>query len=295
MAISKKIDSEKVPQAIMSDVAMKVPTYLFLFDLDETLYDHRDPGHYWLHELDAYLANLRHRIYFNYGIISGCNVIEGLRKIECMALQSSPDYLVFGYGTHLYRKSDHPINSHQMMPDSCWMKREHLHMPQQVITQLLKCLVEQNIILISEKRSFNPSKESFYYYPRQSVKEDLRLIRKIAAHYSVNAIISHCNDNIGDPCDAYDIDFVPIHLGKEKVSKYLISTTGVSNDRVYAFGDSQNDLHMLKTVAHGFAVANATPNLKSYITQVTPYQRAQGILHTLIHLVRDGSDGTDKK
>lgn len=71
--------------------------------------------------------------------------------------------------------------------------------------------------------------------------------------------------------------------GIEKLSRYL----GISTSQIIAFGDSENDVEMLRTVGCGIAMGNATPYVKSVANQTTKNNDENGIgtaLETLFKL-----------
>lgn len=61
--------------------------------------------------------------------------------------------------------------------------------------------------------------------------------------------------------------------GIEKLSQHL----GIKPSEVIAFGDSENDIEMLKVVGCGVAMGNATPHVKSVANQITKSNDENGI------------------
>ena len=256
--------------------------YILFFDLDETLFDHNDREHKWFHELESYINNLKEYYKLNYGIITGCNLAETQRKLESLEIRQLPDFVAVGFGTDIYH---HCVNNN-FLQDKHWNDLHLKTFNKAVVNEIVRILDQRGIHLVREKRSDNPLKESYYY--TQAAQEttlseriDLRLINLLAYKYNVKVIISRCNHNIRDPENAYDIDFIPITSGKEKVAQYLIKKFKIHKKNTFAFGDSENDLALLKSCTHGYAVDNATKNLKHYVKNVCPYDHAHGILAIL--------------
>lgn len=253
------------------------PQYIIFSDLDETLFDHNDPSHYWYHQLEDYLAFLRtsKKIYFV--ILTGCNLYEANKKMQGLNMLIKPDYLGVGFGTDIYYRN--PNN--EFIEDLTWKASLHHSYNKKVISKIINELKKQNINLVSEERSENKFKDSYYYFGTISQQAQLRIIRQISAQFNIKPIISKCNENIGDPADAYDVDFIPLNTGKAKAAKHIINATNVSRENIFAFGDSENDLELLKNVTNAYAVSNATKELKQHKIKVCRYNHARGILDSL--------------
>lgn len=58
------------------------------------------------------------------------------------------------------------------------------------------------------------------------------------------------------------IDLLPAHCDKGRAVERLIAALGVTPDEVCAFGDSENDLAMLRRVTHAVAVENASDEVR---------------------------------
>ena len=68
------------------------------------------------------------------------------------------------------------------------------------------------------------------------------------------------------------VDFNPKGVSKGNTLKEIMAYYGLTKDQCMAFGDQDNDLTMIESVSHGFAMKNATDNLKAkaaYITDKT--------------------------
>ena len=59
------------------------------------------------------------------------------------------------------------------------------------------------------------------------------------------------------------IDILPLGWSKGKSVEVLAEHLGIGLDEIAAFGDSENDLSMLRAVTHSVAVANATAEVKA--------------------------------
>ncbi|MDP3269571.1 MAG: HAD-IIB family hydrolase [Legionella sp.] len=277
--VTEKISNDIVSCPRRFKIITKHERHIIFTDLDETLYDHNDPHHYWFHELEEYLKLIRIRNHALFGIVTGCNLEETKSKIKDLDMHLLPDFISVGFGTDIYYRYNH----NAFIQDLKWKKSLMSLYNKSIIERILNELKKHDIHLVKEDRSDNVLKDSYYYFVSdpEHDKFNLRIINLIAYYFKIKAIISKCNTNIGDPCNAYDIDFVPYNSGKDNVAKYLTKNHNIHKNNVFAFGDSENDLTMLKTFPHGYAVSNATDNLKKYINKICKYNHCRGILDTL--------------
>ena len=57
------------------------------------------------------------------------------------------------------------------------------------------------------------------------------------------------------------VEFVPLGVNKAKGIEVILDHTGISREDSYAFGDSANDIDMIKYVKYGVAMGNSVPEL----------------------------------
>lgn len=86
-------------------------------------------------------------------------------------------------------------------------------------------------------------------------------VRAATAHLPVRVIHSHGNL----------LDIVPMRAGKGAAMAWVARTMGIAPDRVYAAGDSGNDLDMLDACRNGIVVANHAAELSPLIGRKTIY------------------------
>lgn len=67
------------------------------------------------------------------------------------------------------------------------------------------------------------------------------------------------------------VEFIPSNGNKAKGIERILKHTGLSKENAYAFGDSVNDLDMIKYVKYGIAMGNAVPEL----LEIAPYHTAR--------------------
>jgi len=75
------------------------------------------------------------------------------------------------------------------------------------------------------------------------------------------------------------VDVIPASSGKGTAIAKVLEHFGLDAARAMAFGDSQNDLEMLKTVGVGVAMGNATALLKTVADDVCGAVSEDGIYH----------------
>lgn len=75
------------------------------------------------------------------------------------------------------------------------------------------------------------------------------------------------------------IEFIPRNVNKAKGIQKILEYTGIPRENTYAFGDSANDLDMIKYVQYGIAMGNAVQEL----SEIAPY-----------HTARADEDGIEK-
>ncbi len=67
--------------------------------------------------------------------------------------------------------------------------------------------------------------------------------------------------------------------------EYVSTTSGFRIEDSYAFGDSGNDVALLRRVGHGYLLQNATVQAKAAYPVVTERPYADGILDVLVPTV----------
>ena len=152
--------------------------------------------------------------------------------------------------------------------------------------ELVVASLEQlGIKLYPQSQAYQGTYKRSFYLRVQGEKVDsasMAIIRSQAEAFSIKVGINRCNPLAGDPADYYDVDFIPCFGGKRDVVRFILDKTGLSPDHALAFGDSGNDLAMLRSVSYGYLVANATQEAKTKHPQITKDAYADGIL-SVVH------------
>ncbi len=79
------------------------------------------------------------------------------------------------------------------------------------------------------------------------------------------------------------IEFVPKGYSKASGIRKACEMLAIKQEQTYAFGDSVNDLEMLRFVAHGIAMGNGTKEAKEAAEYVTTTLHESGIYQGLVH------------
>ena len=79
------------------------------------------------------------------------------------------------------------------------------------------------------------------------------------------------------------VEGVPKGYSKATVIQAVCEKLGIDREDTYAFGDSVNDLDMLKYAAYGIAMGNGTPEAKAAADYVTDDLLEDGIYNACAH------------
>ena len=87
-------------------------------------------------------------------------------------------------------------------------------------------------------------------------------------------------------CDYSEL-FVP-GFDKGQALQFIIDALGVAKEDVYAFGDAENDINMLRKAGHAYAMEeNKVPHLMSEFEKTQGSARDEGVLRTLRQIFND--------
>lgn len=253
------------------------PEFAIFSDFDETYrpnseIDRLDCG---IKELENYLLYLKNQLDFVFGWISGSNLNSIINKCQNY-LELLPHFISSSLGTELYW-----CEGTEIIEDAIW-KNKLLESGFSAIKveSILKKLSSYNITLIkqdSDSQGF--FKISYYYKSNDNQNFDFRIMNNLAEEIGIAVCISPCNPAAGDPVGFFDVEFIPNNCGKSKVVEYILQKMNINKRKTIAFGDSCNDLEMLKTVQHGFVLSNADNALKlKYQNNILTEKYCYGII-----------------
>ncbi|MEN2768230.1 HAD-IIB family hydrolase [Ornithinibacillus xuwenensis] len=258
--------------------------YLIFFDFDETYFPHdcTDELLNNLYELEEYLNNLVHKRFVKIGWVTGSDLNQIVHKMERANLSYSPHFIASNLGTEVYNVRENG----ELLINEEWEKRlTKAKFFNDKVKELISELYHVYRINLVEQTQFGQKRYKFnyYYYERSKTQSqyDLKIIRHLAKINGMGININRCNPKAGDPEGAFDIDFIPLHTGKKEIVNFMIKYYQVPLVNTIAFGDSGNDIEMLKTVNHGYLLGNATEEAKGLHDKVTISHYSSGILEVL--------------
>lgn len=92
---------------------------------------------------------------------------------------------------------------------------------------------------------------------------------------------AQCSALLVTPCW---VEVVPDWLNKETALRKIMQQCGIHPDEAVAFGDGENDLGMLKSVTHGYAMSNAFSSVLEQIPLHAPANTEDGVAKTICKL-----------
>lgn len=92
---------------------------------------------------------------------------------------------------------------------------------------------------------------------------------------------------------AFYLEIIPATVGKGEGLRRACAARGISLDETMAFGDSENDISMLKAAGLGVAMGNATEDVKAAADYVTLSNNDNGIAAALARFIDDSQGGKD--
>ncbi|WP_243390691.1 HAD-IIB family hydrolase [Paenibacillus sp. GM2FR] len=253
-----------------------------MFDFDETYYPHECLPEQlnMVYELEQYLQQLARNHQVKIAWVTGSSVQQIQAKMKIAGMTQLPHFIASNLGTEMWEVEP----DGQLVTVPSWAKIIRAsEFSRRDVEDLISELKSTFNIVLHEQTQFGQSgyKMNYYYYPVSAARTqyDISVIRHLAANHGIGININICNPKAGDPEHAYDVDFIPAGTGKKAAVQFLMDYSQVLLSKTLAFGDSGNDIEMLRMVAHGYLLQNATAEAKSCHNNVAPYPYAEGILH----------------
>jgi kanosamine-6-phosphate phosphatase len=259
----------------------KKTDFLLFSDFDETYFPHECNGEQllMLQELENYLESLSQDHHVKIGWVTGSSLQQLQQKMQQAKLRYFPHFVSSNLGTEIW----------EIDPDGgCrsilqWDQRLSCSgFSQRLIEEILIELKNVYGITLHPQTQFRQQtyKMNYYYYITSDAIVDyhLSIIKQLAFIHGVALNINRCNSKAGDPDNAYDVDFIPLGTGKQAVVEFMRDYYQVPFQRTLAFGDSGNDICMLKSVKYGYLLNNATPEAKSLHDLITQTEYGRGII-----------------
>ncbi|WP_215142959.1 HAD-IIB family hydrolase [Exiguobacterium qingdaonense] len=248
---------------------------LICFDFDETYFPHAcTPTQLAaVRQLEDFLERYSDQLSTMW--VTGSS-LESLReKINRANLRFWPHRIASSLGTELYRvEADGTFSIEQAYQKS--FPDDFVSRVERIVSKIIQRRIE-----LEEQPGNGTSPWIRSYYVRDQIGSWKEALHLLADEEEVAVNISRCNPQAGDLADAFDVDFYPMHAGKESSVRYVCATASFLRENTYAFGDSGNDLDMLAHVGNGYLVSNATEQAKQIHSKMTKKPYAEGILEVL--------------
>ncbi|MGW1812809.1 HAD-IIB family hydrolase [Streptomyces sp. NPDC002125] len=236
--------------------------------------------------LEDFLVEAAGRHGLLFGWVTGSSLPSVMDKVRAHRLRRLPHFIACSLGTELLYLRDGLAH-----PDPSW--REQLPTPERLAARadaVARELADLGVPLVPQAgRPPGSLVQSHYYYARTPSTDEraLALVRSIAEKYALGVGVSRCNPAAGDPENCYDVDFLPHGCGKRAVVRHVRRTQGVRRGDTFAFGDSGNDLEMLREAGRGVLVSNCTDEARGRHTEVSGLPYAAAVHSVLRDELRD--------
>ena len=93
----------------------------------------------------------------------------------------------------------------------------------------------------------------------------------------------------------YFCEIVPLNCSKGKAIQFLKDQLNIKDENCYSFGDSENDVEMLKATYHSIVMANASDEVKALGTYLAKKASEDGLYEAMEHFRLFEEKENDKK
>ena len=259
------------------------PKYAVFCDFDETYFAHSitDESRKARMDLETFIHSnhLDHKILL--GWVTGSSLSSVLAKMKRGGFRYLPHFVASDLGTEITYFSEEG-----QVSDKDWEARlQESNFSHDLVEEIKQTLSKKYEIELVPQTQHGFSRYKINYYYRSSDentdKRALEAIRRLAREHEIGVNINRCNPLAGDPENSYDVDFIPLRTGKPYIVDFILNKFAIERENSFAFGDSGNDVDMLKKTGHGYLVGNATAEAKSLHSRMTEGSYTAGILEVL--------------
>lgn len=218
-----------------------------------------------------------------FGMVSGRS-IESIRK-EIEDYKIEVDFVVGNNGGVVYNKDFEELKSYYIPFEKAeeiiaYLRRETC------ISYVLNNGYYRAKVVLDAKREDKKYAQSAMKLSEQEVLKEKKIAQIVASldkDEDCERIANYINAHFhGFACGYRNIncvDITPYGVSKSTGLSYMVKKLQVTQDQVYAIGDSYNDIPMLETF-HGIAMNNAPVQVKSYAKQEA--ESVAACIHTLL-------------
>lgn len=252
-------------------------TWLIVSDFDETFMPvlssrEADAG---IEKLESCLNQLKREHHLLFGWATGNSQTVVLDKMK--RYPGFPwDFALTSLGTELYW--NHPDS---VLEDEGWPLQGAGAFPERVIR--LNALFEREGIELTLQSEAFQQKRIRGYYLKADGNEAMAIehIHKLCLQVGLEASITYASAAAGDPENVYDVAVMHPGCGKKQGVEFIVKKHGISPARVISFGDSCNDIEMLKASSYGYLVGNASVEARQAFDRVVKGFYCHGIVDGL--------------
>ena len=260
------------------------PQYLICSDLDATYLAHGETAEQQRERvmLEALLSNLAHDRSALFCIVTGSSRRNVESKIRKYHLQTMPHFLAAGLGSDLlvFNQQDQQFELYAPWFEQLQMKAINQQDIDNIITTLRRDHNAQ-MSLQQESQQGERCRSYWLHADHDDIDQVLVDLRQLAHQAGLYVNASHGSVHASEEAGIMNIDFVPEECGKQSAVTYLVNHFDIPLEHTFAFGDSGNDLNMLRYVQHGLLVSNATDEAKQHFPHISPYPFAKAITQAL--------------
>jgi sucrose-phosphate synthase len=234
--------------------------HLLVCDIDDTLTGEREA----IRRLNEFLK-ARGDVVF--GVATGRRVAGALATLEKWSI-AEPQFLISAVGTAIHS------NFGELRESEAWKRQIQFRWKPHRIRALLETMVELRPQEPEAQTEFKIS-----YYCENAGSHTVANIKSLLRRNLLQARVVVSRN--------YCVDVLPVRASKGHALRFLATSWRFDLNRVYAAGDSGNDLDMLRGMVRGIVVANHSDELESLReeenTYFSPWPSAAGVLDGLHH------------
>ncbi|AXE33077.1 HAD family hydrolase [Chromobacterium phragmitis] len=251
--------------------------WLIVSDFDETFMpamQSREPDA-GIERLQNRLAELKRSHQLLFGWATGNSrraVMEKMRRYPDFPW----DFALTSLGTELYWRRPDGVAEDEEWPSGAGAAFE----PR--MAMLVELFERHGLALQAQPDAFQQKRIRGYYLPADGrERESIERIHRLCAQAGLAASITHASPAAGDPEGVYDVAILPPGCGKKQGVDFIAGLHEVDPRRVIVFGDSCNDIEMLRGYEHGYLVGNALDEARRAFGRVVKGIYCHGIVDGL--------------
>ncbi|AUH52380.1 NTD biosynthesis hydrolase NtdB [Chromobacterium sp. ATCC 53434] len=252
-------------------------SWLIVSDFDETFMPAQPSreAEAGIERLQDCLAGLRrgHRLLFGWATgNSRTAILEKMRRYPAFHW----DFALTSLGTELYWN-----RAGRVEEDPDWPPRDAGEFERRV-ARLAGLFETHGLALQPQGAAFQQQRIRGYYLPADGRETAaMERIHSLCEQVGLEASITYASSAAGDPEAVYDVAILNPGCGKRQGVDFIARRHAVDPDRVIAFGDSCNDIEMLRAYRNGYLVGNALPEARRAFSRVVDGHYCHGIVDGL--------------